>query len=114
MVRVLQSTAATPSSGLPDASGGLQGRRRRLTSGTLSPYPWDLSLWGQNGWITILALERRIGQRRDAPRAPQSSAGMATGGCALRSPGTSKRPPNVNLFEAKNGLDNGDHFISPQ
>src|SRR5579863_3288595 len=38
--------------------------------GRTSPNPWDLSLWGRNGWFTLMKLERRIGLRRDAPRAP--------------------------------------------
>src|SRR5664279_6623671 len=41
-----------------------------LNSGTPSPNPWDLTLWGQNGCLTMKALERRIGLRRDATRAP--------------------------------------------
>ncbi len=41
-----------------------------LNSGTLSPNPWDLSLSRQNGCSTLKALERRIGLRRDATRAP--------------------------------------------
>jgi hypothetical protein len=41
-----------------------------LNSGTPSPNPWDLALWGQNGCFTLEGLERRIGLRRDATRAP--------------------------------------------
>ena len=41
-----------------------------LDSGTPSPNPWDLSLSRQNGCSTMEALERRIGLRRDATRAP--------------------------------------------
>src|SRR5674476_1616984 len=39
-------------------------------SGTPSPNPWDLSLSRQNVCFTLKALERRIGLRRDATRAP--------------------------------------------
>src|ERR1035437_2791209 len=39
-------------------------------SGTPSPNPWDLPLSRQNDWITLETLERRIGLRRDATRAP--------------------------------------------
>lgn len=41
-----------------------------LDSGTPSPNPWDLSLSRQNVCSTLKALERRIGLRRDATRAP--------------------------------------------
>src|SRR5450755_2114355 len=41
-----------------------------LDSGTPSPNPWDLTLWGQNSCSTLEVLERRIGLRRDATRAP--------------------------------------------
>ena len=45
-------------------------KRALPDSGTLSPNPWDLSLWRQNVCFTLKALERRIGLRRDATRAP--------------------------------------------
>ena len=38
--------------------------------GALPPNPRGLTLWGQNDWITMNALERRIRQRRGATRAP--------------------------------------------
>jgi hypothetical protein len=38
-----------------------------LNLGALPPNPRGLTLWGQNVWITINALERRIGVRRDKP-----------------------------------------------
>ena len=44
-------------------------KRALPDSGTLSPNPWDLSLWRQNVCFTLKALER-IGLRRDATRAP--------------------------------------------
>jgi hypothetical protein len=83
-----------------------------LKSGTLSPNPWDLALSGQNGWFYT-------GRTRTADKAPQgcdlsanSSAGMATGGfdaeVALNS---NSDPSNISLLRAKNGLDNGVHFI---
>src|SRR5450756_1648225 len=89
---VLQSRAAAPESGLPDAGCGLPGwvtsmggakkRRKRapVESGTLSPNPWDLTLCSQNVWVTL-------GGTRTEDRAPQvcdlsagSRAGMARGG----------------------------------
>ena len=84
-----------------------------LKSGTLSPNPWDLALSGQNGWLYT-------GRTRTEDKAPQgcdlsadSSAGMATGGfdaeVALNS---NSDPSNISLLRAKNGLDNGVHFIS--
>src|SRR5450759_2530054 len=39
-------------------------------SGTPSPNPWDLSLSRQNVCSTLKELERRVGLRRDATRAP--------------------------------------------
>jgi len=41
-----------------------------LNSGTPSPNPWDLTHSRQNVCSTLKALERRIGLRRDATRAP--------------------------------------------
>jgi hypothetical protein len=41
-----------------------------LNSGTPSPNPWDLTLSRLNVCSTLKALERRIGLRRDATRAP--------------------------------------------
>ncbi len=41
-----------------------------LNSGTLSPNPWDLTLLGRNVRSYNQEFERRIGLRRDAPRAP--------------------------------------------
>src|SRR5579859_8264566 len=38
--------------------------------GRTPPNPRGLPLWGQNDWITMYALERRVGQRRGATRAP--------------------------------------------
>ena len=47
-----------------------QGRNFISILGALPPSPRNLSLWGQNGWTTIKTLERRIGLRRNATRAP--------------------------------------------
>jgi len=51
-----------------------------INSGTLSPNPWDLTLWGQNVWLYT-------GGTRTEDKAPQgcdlsadSSAGMTWGG----------------------------------
>ena len=64
--------------------------------GALPPNPRGLPLWGQNDWITMYALERRVGQRRGAaPAAPEKSD-----------------PPVRNLLRPKNGLDNGVHLTS--
>src|SRR5713101_2617459 len=38
--------------------------------GALPPNPRGLTLWGHNDWHTMNALERRVGQRRGATRAP--------------------------------------------
>ena len=66
-------------------------KRTLLNSGTLSPNPWDLSLWGQNVCSTLKALERRIGLRKDATPSAESRAEMARG-----SP-KSRLPQNANL-----------------
>lgn len=41
-----------------------------MKMGALPPNPRGLALCGQNGWTTMKVLERRIGQRRGATRAP--------------------------------------------
>lgn len=79
-------------------------------SGTPSPNPWDLAPWGQNGWNTMEALERRIGQRRDATRAPTRGPEWQGG------PGRPKDQISDsvvhNLLEPKNGLDFGVHLTA--
>src|SRR5450759_5336613 len=105
---VLQSRAAAPESGLPDAGCGLPGwvtsmggakkRRKRASveSGTLSPNPWDLTLCSQNVWVTL-------GGTRTEDRAPQvcdssagSRAGMARGGFdAEAAPKLQTRPRRI-------------------
>jgi hypothetical protein len=77
---VLQSGAPALEPRIPDTGGDLPGAsgmiRRKgkggalLDSGTLSPDPWDLSHSRQNGCITLKAIARRTGLRRDATRAP--------------------------------------------
>src|SRR5579863_1662053 len=123
LLPVLQPPASAPESRLPDAGGDLFGmsataitgsanarRRALLNSGTPSPNPWDLSLSRQNGCFTLEALERRIGLRRDAPRAPIQ--GPEWQGAASPPPQTqTQTPPDISLLRAKNGLDNGVHFI---
>src|SRR5579863_4570926 len=91
-------------------TGSANARRRALlNSGTPSPNPWDLSLSRQNGCFTLEALERRIGLRRDAPRAPIQ--GPEWQGAASPPPQTqTQTPPDISLLRAKNGLDNGVHF----
>src|SRR6202030_2788599 len=56
---------------------------------------------------TINALERRIGQRRGATRAPTQAPEWR--GAAPAAPRKSA-PPVHNLLPPKNGLDNGVHF----
>jgi hypothetical protein len=59
---------------------GAIGERALPNSGTLSPNPWDLTLWGQNIWFTLedTRTEDRAPQGCDPSAA--SSAGMAKGG----------------------------------
>ena len=82
-----------------------------LNSGTLSPNPWDLTLWGRNVWSTM-------GGTRTEDRAPQgcdlsaaSSAGMA-GAASMPGPSQTQTltPTDLSLLRAKNGLDKGVHF----
>jgi hypothetical protein len=60
-----------------------------LNSGTPSPNPWDLPPSRQNGCSTMEALERRIGLRRDAIRAPIQ-------GPEWQGAGFHRRPQNSN------------------
>jgi hypothetical protein len=81
-----------------------------LHSGTPSPNPWDLTLSRLNVCSTLKALERRIGLRRDATRAPIQ--GPEWQGAASPPPQTqTQTPPDLSLLTTKNGLDNGVHFI---
>jgi hypothetical protein len=57
--------------------------------------------------LTMKALERRIGQRRDATRAPAQAPEWRG---RLRSPRIKSDSPVHNLLLTKNGLDNGGHF----
>ena len=57
--------------------------------------------------LTMKTLERRIGQRRDATRAPAQAPEWRG---RLRPPQTKSDSPVHNLLLAKNGLDNGGHF----
>jgi hypothetical protein len=80
-----------------------------LNSGTPSPNPWDLTLSRLNVCSTLKALERRIGLRRDATRAPIQRPEWQ--GAASPPPQTqTQTPPDLSLLTAKNGLDNGVHF----
>jgi hypothetical protein len=82
-----------------------------LNSGTPSPNPWDLTLSRLNVCSTLKALERRIGLRRDATRAPIQRPEWQ--GAASPPPQTqTQTPPDLSLLTAKIGLDNGVHFTS--
>jgi hypothetical protein len=59
--------------------------------------------------LTMKALERRIGQRRDATRAPAQAPEWRG---RLRSPRIKSDSPVHNLLLTKNGLDNGGHFTT--
>ena len=83
-----------------------------LNSGTPSPNPWDLTLSRLNVCSTLKALERRIGLRRDATRAPIQRPEWQ--GAASPPPQTqTQTPPDLSLLTIKNGLDNGVHFRLP-
>ena len=83
-----------------------------VTLGALPPNPRNLALSGQNGCFgstTIEALERRVGLRRNATRAPAQAPEWRG---RLRPPRNSKSdPPILSLLRPKNGLDNGGHFL---
>jgi hypothetical protein len=77
----------------------------------LPPNPRNLALSGQNGCFgstTIEALERRIGLRRNATRAPTQAPEWR--GRLRAAPDLKSDPPILNLLRPKNGLDNGGHF----
>ena len=63
-----------------------------LDSGTPSPNPWDLSLSRQNGCSTMEALERRIGLRRNATRAPIQGPEWQGAGFPSRPQNSTPRP----------------------
>jgi len=91
-----------------------RGKRRGTLpdSGTLSPNPWDLTLSRQNV-LNWTALERRIGLRRDATRAPIQGPEWQGAAPILESSQTQPQTSSeISLLRAKNGLDNGDHFIA--
>jgi len=73
-----------------------KGNNSLLNSGTLSPNPWDLSLWRQNGCLTLEALERKTGLRRDATRAPiQGPEWQGTASLPTPSQNTKSDPPDI-------------------
>ena len=83
-----------------------------INSGTLSPNPWDLALSRQNGCSKLKTLERRIGLRRDATRAPiQGPEWQRDGVDADSVLNTKSDPTDISKSKTKNGLDNGVHII---
>jgi len=62
----------------------------------------------QNGWNTMKALERRIGQRRDATRPPTRGPEWRGGSGHPKDQISDSVVPN--LLEPKNGLDFGVHL----
>lgn len=77
----------------------------------LPPNPRNLPLSGQNGCFgstTIEALERRIGLRRNATRAPTQAREWR--GRLRPPPDIKSDPPIHNLLRPKNGLDKGATF----
>ena len=78
LVQVLQPRQAASKPGLSNAGETLlemttrpQKRKEAFSDlGGQSPNPRGLTLSGRNDWSTMIALERRIGQRRGATRAP--------------------------------------------
>ena len=82
-----------------------------LSSGTLSPNPWDLSHSGQNGWLYTEGTRTEDKAPQGCDLSADSSAGMATGGFdADAAPSSNSDPSNINLLRAQNGLDKGVHF----
>src|ERR1700680_4393704 len=68
-----------------------------LNSWTLSPNPWDLAHSRQNVCLTLEALERRTGLRRDATRAPIQ--GPEWQGVALTAtPNGTRRPRRTKAY----------------
>ena len=85
-----------------------------LSSGTLSPNPWDLTLSGQNMGLSA----DYNGDTRTEDRAPQGCdpsagprAGMASGGFDSEAAAIKQQTRRIeSLLQAKIGLDNGVHF----
>ena len=103
-----------PTSIREEASGHdtpVQAEEELVELGALPPNPRNLALSGQNGCFgstTIEALERRIGRRRNATRAPTQAPEWR--GRLRAGPDLKSDPPILNLLRPKNGLDNGGHF----
>jgi hypothetical protein len=64
-------------------------------SGTPSPNPRDLPHSGQNDWFKLKALERRIGLRRDATRAPIPGPEWHGAGLQSRPQNSTPRPRRI-------------------
>src|ERR1700688_3525201 len=78
-------------------TSGAKRKRTLLNSGTLSPNPWDLAHSRQNVCLTLEALERRTGLRRDATRAPIQ--GPEWQGVALTAtPNGTRRPRRTKAY----------------
>src|SRR5437879_3667841 len=75
-----------------------------LQLGALPPNPRGLTLWGQNDWHTMNALERRVGQRRGATRAPTQAPEWRGG---LRPPPRKKTPRSKTYHRPKMVLTMG-------
>ena len=116
LVQVLQPRQAASKPGLSNAGETLlemtnrpQKRKEAFSDlGGQPPTPRGLTLSGRNDWSTMNALERRIGQRRGATRAPAQGPEWRGGSDRPRT----NRPadPYVTLLKTKNGLDNRVHF----
>ena len=85
-----------------------------LDSGTPSPNPWDLSLSRQNVCSTMKALERRIGLRRDATRAPIQGPEWQGAGFHSRPQNSTPRPRRALAYcGQKMVLTMGSTLLSP-
>src|ERR1700686_1501053 len=78
-------------------TSGAKRKRTLLNSGTLSPNPWDLAHSRQNVCLTLEALERRTGLRRDATRAPIQGPEWQ-GGALTATPNGTRRPRRTKAY----------------
>src|SRR5258705_9718709 len=123
LLSVLQLRTTAPKPGVPNAGGSLPGpgcaamtesirKKSFVELGALPPNPRNLPLSGQNGCFgstTIEALERRIGLRRNATRAPAQAPEWRGGGPAAGpAMPSSARPAHIGATSRRHTRDDGE------
>ena len=91
--------------------GRQQGKVHCLTRGLCPRTPGIYGFRAKIFCFKLKPLERRIGLRRDATRAPIQGPKMANGRSPTAAPKLKpKTPSSISLLRVKNGLDKGVHF----